>query len=125
MANILSQDEVDSLLGGIDEGSVETETNVSEPGGAVPLYDFSNKSRPDHLRLPGLGIVNERFINLVNDSLPGAVGSATDISIDEIDSVKFGDFCRSLPVPTSLNIFKMEPLKGFAMLVFEGWRQPC
>ncbi|MFH2047306.1 MAG: flagellar motor switch protein FliM [Pseudomonadota bacterium] len=121
MANILSQDEVDSLLGGIDEGSVETETDVPETGGANQLYDFAKKSRPDHLRLPALGMINERFLNLVNESLPETVGLTADVSIDDIDSVKFGDFCRSLPVPTSLNIFKMEPLKGFALLVFEGW----
>ncbi|MBU3948911.1 MAG: flagellar motor switch protein FliM [Proteobacteria bacterium] len=121
MANILSQEEVDSLLGGIDEGSVETETDVSEIDGDVALYDFGKKSSPGHLRLPALGMVNERFINLLNESLPGTVGLSADVCIDEIDSIKFGDFCRSLPVPTSLNIFKMEPLKGFALLVFEGW----
>ncbi|MGB5157845.1 flagellar motor switch protein FliM [Desulfobacterium sp. N47] len=121
MANILSQEEVDSLLGGIDEGSVETESDVPEIDGAIGLYDFGKKSSPGHLSLPGLGMINERFINFLNESLPGTIGLSTDVSVDEIDSIKFGDFCRSLPVPTSLNIFKMEPLKGFALLVFEGW----
>lgn len=121
MANVLSQEEVDSLLGGIDEGHVETETAVPEIDGAVAAYDFGRKSRPAHLKLPALGMINERFINLLNESLPGIVGISADASIDDVDSIKFGDFCRSLPVPTSLNIFKMEPLKGFALLVFEGW----
>jgi flagellar motor switch protein FliM len=121
MANVLSQEEVDSLLGGIGEGKVETETGVPEIDGVVQAYDFSKKSLPVHLRLPALGMINERFINLVNDSLSTSVGSVIDVSVSEIDSVKFGDFCRSLPVPASLNIFKMEPLRGFALLVFEGW----
>lgn len=121
MANVLSQEEVDSLLGGIGEGKVETETCVPEIGGAVKTYDFSQKSVPVHLRLPALGMINERFINHVNESLSTSIGSVVDVSIDGIDSIKFGDFCRSLPLPTSLNIFKMEPLRGFAILVFEGW----
>jgi len=121
MANVLSQEEVDSLLGGIGEGKVETGTGVPEVNGAVQAYDFSQKSVPVHLRLPALGMINERFINHLNESLSASIGSVVDVSVTEIDSVKFGDFCRSLPVPASLNIFKMEPLRGYAILVFEGW----
>lgn len=121
MANVLSQEEVDSLLGGIGDGKVETGTSVPEIDGVVQYYDFSKKSLPVHLRLPALGMINERFINLVNENLSTSVGSVIDVSVAEINSVKFGDFCRSLPVPASLNIFKMEPLRGFALLVFEGW----
>ncbi|RPH51298.1 MAG: flagellar motor switch protein FliM [Desulfobacteraceae bacterium] len=121
MANVLSQEEVDSLLGGIGEGKVETETGAPEIEGFIKSYDFSKKNLPVHLRLPALGMINERFINLVNESLSTSVGSVIDVSVAEIDSVKFGDFCRSLPVPASLNILKMEPLRGFALLVFEGW----
>jgi flagellar motor switch protein FliM len=121
MANVLSQEEVDSLLGGIGEGKVETGTGVPEIEGVVQAYDFSQKSVPVHLRLPALGMINERFINLVNESLSASIGSVVDVSVAEIDSVKFGDFCRSLPLPASLNIFKIEPLRGFAILVFEGW----
>lgn len=43
MANVLSQEEVDSLLGGIGEGKVETETGVPEIDGVVQSYDFSKK----------------------------------------------------------------------------------
>jgi flagellar motor switch protein FliM len=32
---------------------------------------------------------------------------------------KFGDFMRSLPVPTSINIFKIEPLRGNAILIVD------
>ena len=120
MEKVLSQEEVDSLLNGIDEGKVETETDIPENTEGLQVYDFSNKSAPYHQRMPALGIINERFISFVNSDLSNASGSSIDVSVSEIDSVRYGDFCRSLPLPASLNIFKMKPLRGFALLVLEG-----
>ena len=50
MANVLSQDEVDSLLGGIDAGSVVTETDVPDESDEVTPYNFASESGP--LNLP-------------------------------------------------------------------------
>ncbi|MFQ5482306.1 MAG: flagellar motor switch protein FliM, partial [Nitrospinaceae bacterium] len=33
---------------------------------------------------------------------------------------KFGEFLRSLPVPSSLHVFRMEPLRGFGLMVVES-----
>jgi len=120
MENVLSQEEVDSLLDGIGEGEVETETDIPVSEEGLRPYDFTKEAGPIHLRMPTLGIINERFINLLNTSLPSATGAMIDVSITDVDSVKYGEFCRSLPLPSSLNIFKMEPLRGFALLVLEG-----
>ena len=120
MPNVLSQDEVDSLLDGISEGKVETERDVSDKGEGLDVFDFSREAGPMHLRMPALGIINERFVGFLKTSLSLATGSVMDVNIDSIESVKFGKFCRSIPLPTSLNIFKMEPLRGFALLVLEG-----
>ena len=120
MANILSQDEVDSLLGGIDEGKVQIETAVSESKEGLEVYNFGAQVGPVHLRMPTLGIINERFIGFSRASLFAATGLSLDVNISSIDSIKFGEFCRSIPIPASLNIFKMEPLRGFALLVLEG-----
>lgn len=121
MAKVLSQDEVDSLLNGISEGAVETETDVPDATGEVEAYDFINaRTGPSHMKMPALGIINERFISFINNSLSAATGNIIDVSVMDIDSVRYGEYCRSLPLPTSLNIFKMEPLKGFTLLVLEG-----
>jgi flagellar motor switch protein FliM len=120
MGKVLSQEEVDSLLGGIGEGVVETETDISENEEEFQRYDFTTRSGSQQVRLPSLGIINERFINGVTGGLSSATGAIIDVTIEEIDSVKYGEFSRSLPLPTSLNIFKMDPLRGFALLVIEG-----
>lgn len=120
MANILSQDEVDSLLEGITEGKIQTEADTVESSSQAKAYDFSRPSNLIHLALPTLGIINERFVGLLRTSLPISSKSVVDINLASTESVKFNEFCRSLPMPSSLNIFKMEPLRGFSMIVIEG-----
>jgi len=121
MANVLSQDEVDSLLGGIDEGKIETETEVSESNEEATVFDFSNKryGDPQH-RMPALRLVNERFAQLLRTSLSAATRKIIDVNVSAVEATKFGDFARSLPVPTSLNIIRMDPLKGFILLSLES-----
>ena len=120
MGNILSQDEVDSLLDGITEGKVETETDVSEGIQSVEVYDFSMPAGPVHLRLPALGIINERLVGLLRTNLQVASRSVIDVNLTSTETVKFSDFYLSLPMPSSLNIFSNEPLRGFSLLVLEG-----
>jgi flagellar motor switch protein FliM len=120
MGNILSQDEVDSLLGGITEGKVETETDVSKESQSVEVYDFSMPAGPVHLRLPALGIINERLIGLLRTNLQVASRSVIDVNLSSTETVKLSDFYLSLPMPASLNIFSIEPLRGFSLIVLEG-----
>ncbi len=120
MGNILSQDEVDSLLGGITDGQVETETDVNQGIPSVEVYDFSMPAGPVHLRLPALGIINERLVGLLRTNLQVASRSVIDVNLASTDTVKFSDFCLSLPMPSSLNIFSIEPLRGFSLVVLEG-----
>ena len=120
MGKVLTQEEVDSLLNGIGEGAVETETDALDSEKEFKRYDFNARTGTNQVRLPALGIINERFVNSVNGSFTNATGAIIDANVSDVDSVKYGEFCRSLPLPTSLNIFKMEPLRGLALLVLEG-----
>jgi flagellar motor switch protein FliM len=120
MGNILSQDEVDSLLDGITEGKVETETDTSEENQSIEVYDFSKPAGPVHLRLPALGIINERLSGLLRTDLQAASRSVIDVNIGSTETVKFSDFCLSLPMPSSLNIFGIKPLRGYSLIVLEG-----
>lgn len=119
MNQILSQEEVESLLGGIDEGKVKTETAAAVEVDNAAIYDFSRQRAPLHLSLPALDIINKRFVNLLRESLSTTTGTTVDISITSTNSKKFEEFSRSLSLPTNLNIFKMKPLKGSALLVLE------
>ncbi len=70
--------------------------------------------------MPVLEIVNDRFARLYTNALANTMRKRVDINPISIDMSKFGDFMRSLPVPTSISIFKMDPLRGNALLVVDS-----
>ncbi len=120
MANVLSQDEVDSLLQGIDKGKVKAEADIPEREELVKPYDFVIGEGSIHLKMPHLRIINQRLVDFLRTSLSLITRSTVDIDISSTEAIKFGEFARSIPIPTSLNIFKMEPLRGFGLLVVEA-----
>ncbi len=119
MNKILAQDEVDALLRGLSGGEIETETVVADESGIVS-FDLANQDRIIRGRMPVLEIVNDRFARLCTSALTNAVRKRVELNPISIDMAKFGDFMRSLPVPTSINIFKMEPLRGNAIMVVDA-----
>ena len=120
MGNVLSQDEVDSLLGGITDGKVETEAETPVEEGAFEPYDFTAQAGPVRKKMPAIAVINDRFASFFKTSLLSITGNGVDVDPVGIESLKFGEFCRALPLPASLNIFRIEPLRGFGMLVIEG-----
>ncbi len=120
MSKILAQDEVDALLRGLSGGEIETEGEVAEDDSGIVPFDLANQDRIIRGRMPVLEIVNDRFARLCTNALSNSVRKRVELNPISIDMTKFGDFMRSLPVPTSINIFKMEPLRGNAIIVVDS-----
>ena len=120
MTEILSQNEVDALLRGVSEGQVETETDFPEEEGGVVPYDLTSQEKIIRGRLPTLEIINQMFSRLFRNSFSSLMRKSADVSAVSSDSLKFGEFLRSLPVPSSLHVFRMEPLRGFGLMVIES-----
>ncbi|MDD4730478.1 MAG: flagellar motor switch protein FliM [Desulfovibrio sp.] len=120
MSKILEQDEVDALLRGLSGGDVEAEADLPEDDSGVVSFDLANQDRIIRGRMPVLEIVNDRFARLATNALANTMRKRVDINPISIDMSKFGDFMRSLPVPTSISIFKMDPLRGNAILVVDS-----
>lgn len=120
MNKILAQDEVDALLRGLTGGDIESETQVEEDTSGVVPFDLANQDRIIRGRMPVLEIVNDRFARLCTNALSNMVRKRVELNPLFIDMTKFGDFMRSLPVPTSINIFKMDPLRGNALAIVDA-----
>jgi flagellar motor switch protein FliM len=119
MNNLLSKDEVDTLLKGMDSGEIETESKKG-PAYEVQPFDFTSHERVFRGRMAGLEMANERFVRFFRNSISGILMKSVDITIQGHDLIKFGELMRTLPHPSSINIFKMDPLKGFALVVIES-----
>ncbi len=120
MGEILSQGEVDALLRGVSEGEVETESDQPEEVSGVTPYDLTSQEKIIRGRLPTLDIINQMFSSLFRNTFSSMLRKAADVSTVSTDTIKFGEFLRSLPVPSSLHIFRMEPLRGHGLMVVES-----
>jgi flagellar motor switch protein FliM len=115
--DILSQDEIDALLHGVDNGKVDTEP--PPPPGTARGFDFATQDRIVRGRLPTLEMINERFARLFRIGLFNMLRRSPELSVVGIEMVKFSDYAHGLFVPTSLNLLRVKPLRGTALMVFE------
>jgi len=119
MDGVLSQDEVNALLGGLDEEGGEQSGDPQAAPEAMP-YDFANQERIIRARMPTLEIAMDKLARSLRQTLSTAFGRSIFASVAGIGMRKFGSFIKTLPVPASMHIFKLAPLKGSAMVYLEG-----
>lgn len=122
MTQILSQSEVDALLKGISEGAVETtppDKAVEERADVRP-YDLTSHKKIIRERLPSLEITNEKFARLLRTTVSSILRKVVGINTSSVDMIKYSDFLRALPFPTSMHIFKMKPLRGEMIFIVES-----
>jgi flagellar motor switch protein FliM len=117
---ILSQDEVDALLKGVASGEIGTEDAKEQLMDGARSFDFTSQERIIRGRMPGLEMANENFSRRFRTSISNLIMKFVDISIQNVEIIKFGDFIKTIPVPSSINLFKMEPLKGYSLMVLEA-----
>jgi len=118
-ADLLSQDEIDALLHGVDDGDVETDEVEEESPDGIREYDFNSQERIVRGRMPTLEMINERLARLFRISLFNFLRRSAEISISGIQVMKFSEYIQSLYVPTNLNIVRFSPLRGRALIVME------
>ena len=118
-ADLLSQEEIDALLHGVDDGDVETNDENEEVVKSARIYDFTSQERIVRGRMPTLEMVNERFARYFRISLFNFLRRSAEISVSGIQVQKFSEFIQGLFVPTNLNVVKMSPLRGRALIVME------
>ena len=117
MSDLLSQDEIDALLHGVDDVD---DDEIDAVGEDARSYDFSSQDRIVRGRMPTLEIVNERFARHLRISMFNMMRRAAEVSIKGVQMLKFGEYVHTLFVPTSLNMVRFSPLKGTALITMEA-----
>lgn len=120
MSNILTQEEVDALLRGISGGEIETEVEDKHDPSGVNAYDLTSQDRIIRGRMPTLEMTNEKFARMFRSTVSSTLRKVVNVSTMSTNMVKFGEFLKTLPVPTSLHLFKMDPMRGSAIFVVES-----
>lgn len=116
--DLLSQDEIDALLHGVDDGLVQTDS-AAEPG-SIKSYDLTSQDRIVRGRMPTLEMINERFARYTRISMFNMLRRSADVAVGGVQVMKFGEYVHSLYVPTSLNLVKIKPLRGTALFILDA-----
>ncbi len=116
-SDVLSQDEIDALLSGVDDGEVETEAEQLTDDGEVKTYDFHSQDRIVRGRMPTLEMINERFARNLRIGLFTMMRRSPTITVEGIQMTKFSEYVHSLFMPSNLNMVKMAPLRGVMLMV--------
>jgi flagellar motor switch protein FliM len=120
MANsdLLSQEEIDALLSGVDGGDVDTDIDEDTDPGGTTTYDLASQDRIVRGRMPTLEMINERFARNFRISLFNILRRSPVVSVEGVQVLKFGEYVHTLLMPSSLNVVKIPPLRGSALIVF-------
>jgi flagellar motor switch protein FliM len=108
---ILNQDEIDSLLG------FDLSDDTSERSG---IRSIINSALVSYERLPMLEIVFDRLVRLMTTSLRNFTSDNVEVSLDNISSVRFGDYLNSIPLPAILAVFRAEQLDNYGLLIVDS-----
>lgn len=118
MQDLLSQDEIDALLHGVDDGDIDTYEETDDTG--IKSYDLASQDRIVRGRMPTLEMINERFARYTRISLFNLMRRNADVSTGGVQIMKFGEYIHTLYVPTSLNLCKVRPLRGTSLFVLDA-----
>ena len=108
---VLNQDEIDSLLG-FDEDHEDVEKSGIQAilSGQMVSYE----------RLPMLEVVFDRLVRLMSTSLRNFTSDNVEVNLDNITSIRFGDYLNSIPLPAMLSVFKAEEWDNYGLITIDS-----
>ena len=110
-SRVLSQDEIDSLLGF---------TSKDDDGAGGGISALLDKSLNAYDKLPMLEVVFDRLVRMMSTSLRNFTSDNVDVSIDSITSLRFGDYLNSIPLPALIIIFKALEWDNYGLITVDS-----
>ena len=109
---ILNQDEIDSLLG----FDFSDEDDADKTG----IRAIINSALVSYERLPMLEIIFDRLVRLMTTSLRNFTSDNVEVSLDNITSIRFGDYLNSIPLPALLAVMRAEELDNYGLMTVDS-----
>ena len=124
---ILSQEEIDALLKGIEAGKVPIapEKPAEEVTGTkerkVEKFSFSAARRMvSKMKFPAFEVIHQRFASNSRTTLSAALQRVMDLTVTSVDIMEFHWFLDNVPVPAAYSLISLKPLRGLLIIVFEA-----
>ena len=119
MENILTKEEIEALLSAVFEGRIDPEKELAREGGGVTNYNLFS-SDPNKGFVPNLDIIYDSFIRYCRITMSNRLRKLVEIKKVGARVFKFDDFLPTLPSPVCMAIYKIDPLKGAALMAMDS-----
>ncbi|MBP5608185.1 MAG: flagellar motor switch protein FliM, partial [Lachnospiraceae bacterium] len=112
MGDILSQEEIDNLLKGLTDGSVDVDDIKNQDDRQVKNYDFKRPAKFSKEHLRTLELIFEHYGRLLSTNLPVYLRKNVQVNVVSSETVTFNEFTNALSNPVVLGIVNFQPLTG-------------
>lgn len=109
---ILNQDEIDSLLG--------FDSDMGDEGNRTGIRAIINSALVAYERLPMLEVVFDRMVRMMTTSLRNFTSDNVEVSLDNITSIRFGDYLNSIPLPAILSVFRVDEWDNYGLIMVDS-----
>lgn len=116
--SLLTPEELAALVEGVNEGSIPVDTGFNTSA-RVKKHDLASENSSLGVNITAIDMINERFIRTFRLGLLEMLRSSPRVNPNQVQIVRFGDYLKGLKPPLSVNVVRMNPLRGYSIVVID------
>lgn len=105
----LDQAGIDALFGDVHPAEAKQGLRAVIESNIVP-----------HDRMPMLEVVFDRLVRIFATSMRNLTSDAIDVSLEEVSSVRFGDFVSHIMLPAMIGVFRVEEWENYGLVTIDS-----
>jgi flagellar motor switch protein FliM len=117
-SSLLTQDELNVLTEAVSDGSIPIDTGFNTAA-RVKKHDLASEDSSLGVNITSIDMINERFIRTFRLGLLEMLRTTPRINPQRVEIVRFGDYLKNLRAPLSVNMVRMNPLRGNSLVVID------
>ncbi len=116
--NLLTSEEIEALSAGVADGSVPVDTGFNV-GARVVKHDLASEDSTVGINISAIDMINERFVRLLRLGLLEVFRTNPRVTPARTQMLKFREYTQMLRAPLSVNITRVDPLRGYSLVTIE------
>ena len=100
------------------DGSIPVDTGFNTTA-RVKKHDLASEDSSLGVNITSIDMINERFIRTFRLGLVEMLSTSPKVNPNQVEIVRFGDYLKSLKAPLSVNVVRMNPLRGNSIVVID------
>ena len=116
--SLLTPDELSALTDGVKDGSIPVDTGFNTTA-RVKKHDLASENSSLGVNISAIDMINEKFIRTFRLGLLEMLRSSPRVNPTQVQIVRFGDYLKNLKAPLSVNVVRMNPLRGYSIVVID------